>query len=246
MLKGKTALVTGSAKRIGRACALRLAREGADIIIHYHNSKKDAEELAGSIRMHGRKAWSVCQDLDEKDAGPRLMEKARAKSPDIDYLINSASIFPPSTVKDVDMAAFEENLRINALSPFFLSRAFAEQSADAECIINFLDARIVDNDRAHLAYHISKRVLFSLTRVLSMELAPKIRVNALAPGLILPPPGEGEEFLKSRIKSNPLEKIGTLDQITDSLSFLLSNTFVTGQVLFVDGGRHLKGSFYGL
>jgi NAD(P)-dependent dehydrogenase (short-subunit alcohol dehydrogenase family) len=246
MLKGKTALITGSAKRIGRACALRLAREGADIIIHYNRSRKEAEELAGAIRMHGRRAWSVCQDLGEKDAGTRLMEKARAKSPDIDYLINSASIFPPSTVSDVDLAAFEENLQINALSPFFLSRAFADQSGKAECIINFLDARIVDYDRANLAYHISKRVLFTLTRVLSMELAPQIRVNALAPGLIIPPPGMGDEYLKSRINSNPLQKIGTLDQITDSLSFLLSNTFVTGQVLFVDGGRHLKGSFYGL
>ena len=246
MLKGKTALITGSAKRIGRACALRLAREGADIIIHYNNSRKEAEELAGAIRMHGRNAWSVQQDLSEKDAGPLLMEKARSKSPEIDYLINSASIFPPSTVDDVDMEAFEQNLQINALSPFFLSRAFAQESEKAECIINFLDARIVDNDRQNLAYHISKRVLFSLTRILSMELAPRIRVNALAPGLIIPPPGMSDEYLKSRKNTNPLQKIGTLDQITDSLSFLLGNTFMTGQVLFVDGGRHLKGSFYGL
>ncbi len=246
MLKGKTALITGSAKRIGRACALRLAREGADIIIHYNSSRNEAEELAGAIKMHGRKAWTVQQDLSDKDAGPRLMEKARSKSTGIDYLINSASIFPPSTVETVAAEDFEENLQINALSPFFLSRAFANESESAECIINFLDARIVDNDKAHLAYHISKRVLFSLTRILSVELAPRIRVNALAPGLIIPPPGEGEEFLKKRINTNPLQKIGTLDQITDSLSFLLSNTFITGQVIFVDGGRHLKGSVYGL
>jgi len=245
-LEGKTALITGSGKRIGRACALKLAREGADILIHYNTSLREAEELAGSIRMHGRKAWTLCQDLSDPDSGRLLMEQALSKTDGVDILVNSASVFPAGTVMDVGPEDFNENLQINTLSPFFLSREFARQSSRGECIINFLDARIVDYDRDHLAYHLSKRMLFSLTRILSSELAPAIRVNALAPGLIIPPPGQTEEYLKKRIKTNPLEKTGTLDQVTESLLFLLNNTFITGQVLFVDGGRHLKGSFYGL
>lgn len=245
-MHGKTALITGSAKRIGRACALKLAKEGADILIHYNSSHDEAEELAASIRIAGGKAWTVQQDLSEKDSAEKLMEQSLEKSGGIDYLVNSASIFPENSYADVQLNDFEENLQINALSPFFLSRAFAETSKSAECIINFLDTRIIDYDRVHLAYHVSKKVLFSLTRMLSEELAPKIRVNAVAPGLVIPPPGMTEEYLKERIHTNPLNRIGTLSQVSDSMYFLIKNTFITGQVIFVDGGRHLKGSFYGL
>ena len=248
-IAGKTALITGSARRIGRACALKLAREGADILIHYNSSKDEAEELARSIRMHGRKAWTVRLDLSERDSGKRLMKEALTRTEGVDILINSASIFPTGTwddLEDTDEEAFLENYRINALSPFVLSREFARQKNRGECIINFLDTRIVDNNSSHMAYHLSKRALFSMTRILSSELAPEIRVNAIAPGLILPPPGAGEEYLKKRIDSNPLKRIGTLEEITESLTFLIKNGFITGQVLFVDGGRHLKGSFYGL
>lgn len=245
-LKGKTALITGSAKRIGRACALKLAKEGADILIHYNSSADEAEELAASIRIAGGKAWTVQQDLSLKGSAETLMEQALEKTGTIDYLVNSASIFPASRYEDVTALDFEENLQVNSLAPFFLSRAFAEHSASAECIINFLDTRIVDYDRQHLAYHVSKKVLFSLTRMLSEELAPRIRVNAVAPGLVIPPPGMTEDYLKERVGTNPLKKIGTLAQVTDSLFFLISNTFITGQVIFVDGGRHLKGNFYGL
>jgi pteridine reductase len=245
-IKGKTALITGSAKRIGRACALKLAREGTDILIHYNTSEDEAEELARVIRMNGQKAWAIQQDLSYPESGEELMSKALSITKNIDYLVNSASLFPESTYKDVKESDFGANIQVNALSPFFLSRAFARESRSGECIINFLDTRILDNDKQHLAYHISKRILFSLTRILSEELAPSIRVNAVAPGLVIPPPGESYEYLKKRIHTNPLNKIGTLDQVSESMLFLIKNTFITGQVLFVDGGRHLKGSFYGL
>lgn len=243
---GKKALITGSAKRIGRACALKLAGEKADIVIHYNHSHNEAEELAGSIRRNGGRAWTVQQDLSESDAAGKLMDLALEKAGNIDYLVNSASIFPRNHYSDVQVTDFEQNLQINALSPFFLSRAFAENSKTAECIINFLDTRIIDYDKEHLAYHVSKKVLFSLTRMLSQELAPSIRVNAVAPGLVIPPPGMTNEYLTERVHTNPLQKIGTLDQVSDTMLFLIENTFITGQVIFVDGGRHLKGSFYGL
>ncbi|OQY31260.1 MAG: hypothetical protein B6241_14480 [Spirochaetaceae bacterium 4572_59] len=245
-LCGKTALITGSARRIGRACALKLAKEGSDILIHYNSSRDEAEELARSIRLNGQNAWAIQQDLSERNSGALLMEKALKKTDTVDILINSASIFPRGNWKDSEIEDFLENYQINALSPFILSREFARQINKGECIINFLDARIVDNNSSHLAYHLSKRALFTLTRILSSELAPKIRVNAIAPGLIIPPPGETQEYLKKRIDSNPLKKIGTVEQLTESMSFLINNSFITGQVIFVDGGRHLRGSFYGL
>lgn len=245
-MKGKTALITGSAKRIGRACALKLSKEGAEILIHYNKSYDEAEELATSIRNAGGKSWTIQQDLSDKDSAERLMKKALEITGNIDYLVNSASIFPESKYADIQVNDFIENLQINALSPFFLSRAFARNSKSAECIINFLDTRIVDYDKDHLAYHVSKKVLFSLTRMLSEELAPQIRVNAVAPGLVIPPPGMTDEYLNKRVHTNPLKRIGTLAQVSDSMYFLMKNTFITGQVIFVDGGRHLKGSFYGL
>ncbi len=245
-LRGKTALITGGAKRIGRSCALRLAREGASILIHYNTSESEAEELAESIRLAGGKAWTISQDLSEKGGAESLIDRGLEITGGLDYLINSASIFPESSYGDVTQSDFEENLQINALSPFFLTRTFASKSKNAECVVNFLDTRIVDYDKQHLAYHLSKKMLFSLTRILSQELAPKLRVNAVAPGLVIPPPGKTEEYLKERIHTNPLQRIGTLTQVSESMLFLITNTFITGQVIFVDGGRHLKGSFYGL
>ena len=245
-LIGKTVLITGGARRIGRACALKLAREGADVIIHYNKSEEEAEELAGSIRMHGRKAWSLQKNLSLENSAEELIAEILGKTGGVDILVNSASIFPEGTWLNTEALDFMENYKINALSPFLLSREFAAQKKRGDCIINFLDARVGENDNNHLAYHMSKRALLSFTRLLSSELAPRIRVNAIAPGLILPPPGENEEYLKTRSHTNPLNRVGTLEEITDSLSFLIHNTFITGQVLFVDGGRHLKGSFYGL
>jgi NAD(P)-dependent dehydrogenase (short-subunit alcohol dehydrogenase family) len=143
-LTGKTALITGSARRIGRACALKLAREGADILIHYNSSGDEAEELARSIRMHGRKAWTIRQDLSEKNSALRLMQEALKKTDGIDILVNSASIFPVGSWKETGEEEFLENYQINALSPFILSREFSRQKDRGECIINFLDTRIVE------------------------------------------------------------------------------------------------------
>ncbi len=243
---GKTALITGSARRIGRACALKLAREGMDILIHYNTSRDEADELARSIRMHGRNAWLIQADLSRPGSAEELMKEALKKCGGIDILVNSASIFSPGKWQSSDWNDFEENFRINAFSPFVLSREFACQKDHGECIINFLDSTITENGSDHMAYHLSKRALLTITRLLSSELAPKIRVNAIAPGLILPPPGETEEYLKARVDTNLLRKTGSLEDITESLLFLIRNEFMTGQILFVDGGRHLKGSFYGL
>ncbi|MFW6158915.1 MAG: SDR family oxidoreductase, partial [Planctomycetota bacterium] len=112
-------------------------------------------------------------------------------------------------------------------------------------IVNFLDTRVVAYDREHVAYHLSKRMLFSLTRMMALEFAPAVRVNAVAPGLILPPPGRDRAYLERLKSSNPLNRVGTLGQVTEAVLFLLGNEFVTGQVVFVDGGQHMNGRTYG-
>ena len=110
--------------------------------------------------------------------------------------------------------------------------------------MNMLDCRIVDYDKQHVAYHLSKQMLYQTTRLLALELAPGIRVNGVAPGLILPPSGEEAAFLEARKQTNPLYRVGSESDVVDAVRLLISNEFITGQVIFVDGGRHLRGSVY--
>lgn len=238
-----TALITGAAKRIGRATALALAKDGIQIVIHYRDSKNEAQELAKNIESVGVRCWLVEADLSQRAQVASVIERAKGLAGSIDILINNASIFPVSRLMDFSGADLDLNLQVNAFAPLMLSRAFAAGLQDG-VIINFLDSRITDYDSEHVAYHLSKRVLFSLTRMLALELAPRIRVNAVAPGLILPPAGADRGYLERMKKSNPLERIGQLDEIIETVKYLINNRFVTGQVIFVDGGRHLMGAVY--
>ena len=245
-LDGKTALVTGSGKRIGRSCALALANMGARVIVHYNHSKSEALETAAALDRI-TESTAIKADLTDKEQIDDLFDTSVKKFGSIDILVNSASVFPSDSVLNFTVEDYTNNFAINAFAPLLLSRLLAGQktAADRRDIINFLDTRITDFDKKHAAYHLSKRDLFAITRMLALELAPEVRVNAIAPGLILPPPGESEEYLENLKATNPLGKTGSLDDITRALVFLLTNEFITGQVLFIDGGRHLKGSFYG-
>jgi NAD(P)-dependent dehydrogenase (short-subunit alcohol dehydrogenase family) len=243
-IKNCTALVTGAAKRIGRALAVALAREGVHVAIHYNTSQEEAEQVAEEVRQHDLNAWILQADLHDQAQTDTLIDRAIEQAGPIRILINSASIFPQDQILDFGVDEFYNNMQVNALAPLALSRAFARQGQTGS-IINFLDTRILDYDRDHAAYHLSKRTLYTISRMLSVELAPKIRVNAVAPGLILPPPGQDAAYLEQRKHTNPLQQIGTLEDITEAALFLLRSDFVTGQIIYVDGGRHLKGSMYG-
>ena len=241
---GSTALVTGSAKRLGRACALALAKQGASIVIHYRYSKEQAEDVHKEAAKIGAKAWLIQADLADTNQCKALFADAVRLAGKIDILVNSASIYPEGTLMESTEGDYVDNLMINALAPLTLSRLFAEQEING-AIVNLLDARMLDYDKKHVPYHISKRALFSFTRMLSVELAPAVRVNAVAPGLILPPEGEDSSYLQRFAHTNPLETWGTAADITDAVLYLAEAKFVTGQVLYVDGGRHMKGRFYG-
>lgn len=243
-LTGKRALVTGGAKRIGRAVALALARYGADVVTHYNRSEKEAHETANDIQAMGRKAWCVQTDLSKENAVMRLIPEAVSVAGQLDILVNSAADFPESTLQTVTFSGIADEMRLNAYTPLALARAFAEQEQPGH-IINFLDTRIVDYDKEHVAYHLSKRAMFALTRQMAAEFAPDIQVNAVAPGLVLPPPGKDDRYLEALHHTNPLQRHGTLEDITRTVLFFLANSFVTGQVIYVDGGRHMEGRFYG-
>jgi pteridine reductase len=242
-IRGKTALVTGAAKRIGRAIALALAQHGAHVVIHYHTSRAEAHTTAEDMRACGVKARTIQADLNDLEQAAAMLTELHPQTGTLDILINSASIFPADQVMDFSATSFQQNMAVNALAPLWLSRAFAHQTQSG-AIINLLDTRILDYDASHTAYHLSKRTLFTLTKMLSRELAPGIRVNGVAPGLILPPPGKPEAYLQQFTRSNPLQRIGTLEDVTEAVLFLLRSDFITGQIIYVDGGRHLKGAMY--
>lgn len=243
-LTAKVALVTGGARRIGGAISLGLARVGADVVIHYHSSASDAQAVVEEIGKLGRRAWALEGDLADPACAGDLLERARDSAGVIDLLVNNACSFPQSRLAEVSAAELHADLDLNAIAPFLLARAFAEQDREG-AIVNLLDARIADYDANHVGYHIAKRVLFSLTRMMAVEFAPRLTVNAVAPGLILAPDGKAPSYLTDLAHTNPLQRHGDVADVVDAVLFLLRSRFVTGQVVFVDGGRHMRGSMYG-
>lgn len=221
-----------------------LAREGLDVAVHYGRSEDDAAELAAWVRDQGRRSVHLGADLRDPGQTEALVARAREALGPVDVLINNASIFPESALRSMNVDDVADNVQINALAPLLLSRAFAGQTEHGS-IVNLLDCRIVDYDAKHAAYHLSKRMLYSLTKMMALEFAPQVRVNGVAPGLILPPPGEDEAYLDRLAHTNPMQARGNAGDIVRTIAFLLDSPFVTGQVIYVDGGRHLKGCVYG-
>lgn len=243
-LSGRTALVTGGARRIGKAIALGLAAGGADVVVHYGESADEAQRTVEQLESLGRRAWTVQANLADPEQARTLLGDAADRAGPIDILVNNASIFLPDGIMSFRPEDLAENVQIHAMAPLLLCRGLAAQGRAGD-IVNMLDCRITDYDAGHAAYHLSKRMLFSMTRMLALELAPGIKVNAVAPGLILPPGGEDESFLQRNASTNPLNRWGTVEQVADAVCFLVRSDFVTGQVIFVDGGRNLKGRVYG-
>ncbi len=245
-LRGRTALVTGAAKRIGRAVALALAEAGADVVVHYRGSGGEAEATASLIRQAGRQAWCVQADLAEPDQADKLLARAvEAASAPVDILVNNASTFTADTVMDFTPESLLASVQVHAMAPLVLARAFAAQQVPVGDIVNFLDSRMEDYDRHHVSYHLGKRMLWTITRMLAMELAPAIKVNAVAPGLILPPEGKDQQYLADLAHTNPLNRVGSVAGVAAAVRMLVESDFITGQVIYLDGGRHMRGCVYG-
>ena len=232
------ALITGGAQRIGKAIALTLADRGFDIALHYNHSKDEALDVAREIRQKGVRCEVFACDLQKESHVLLLLEKARKKFPHLNLLVNNASIFLPSGLGRQGLKLFDDHWTINFRAPFILSGEFVRLCQKGQ-IINILDTKVVKNKTEHLGYLISKKALFELTKILAVSQAPAIRVNGIAPGIILPPVNKGQSYLDKRAQQIPLKRAGDVQFITRSVEFLLDNEFMTGQTIFVDGGEHL-------
>jgi len=243
-LKGKTALVTGGGRRLGKEIALALAREGSDIILHYHHSQLEAEKVSEKIMAMGRRCTISRQDLsDPKGTEEWIDELLKNHQPEI--LVNSASVYSENTYRNLDAQVLADSMNLHVHSPLIMIRRMYELGIRGR-IVNILDTRIADRDRIHAAYHLGKRGLFTITRDLAREFAPELRINGVAPGIILPPEGKDEKWMERLKTSNPLVSYGSPADVCDAVLFLISAEFITGQIIFVDGGRNLKGNAYGL
>ena len=236
-LNGKTVLITGAARRLGRLFALACARAGADIVIHHGHSDGDAENLRDEITGLGRRAWIFKADLSDSNQSRELIPQINESTP-LHALVNSAAIFEPLSMEKTSLPDWERHVAINLTAPFLLSQAFAKQAGDGARIVNILDWRALRPGADHFPYTVSKAALAALTKSLAVALAPDIMVNGLALGAVLPP---ADRNVNPEItKSIPAKRWSKVSEVEDALLFLLTGpAYITGEILQVDGGRHL-------
>jgi pteridine reductase len=224
----KAALITGAADRIGGQMALYLAREGYSIALHYHSSHQKAAETAGKIRESGVSCTLFKADLAKKNQAQKLIPQVKKKHPQLQILINNASTFRKKNMLSTDWDFLEENLAIHLKSPHTLIREYA-RNFDSGLVVNMLDTMIARNTSQHAAYLISKKALHNLTLMAAEELAPEIRVNAIAPGITLPPKKAGETRKKQ------LKAQGSVNEILNALKYFIDHDYITGETLFLTG-----------
>jgi pteridine reductase len=239
-LQGRVALVTGSAKRLGRAVATRLAEEGADIVIHYRSSSAEAASAVAEIEKMGRRAVAIAADLGSVSEIKRLFDETAKYFGRLDILVNSAANFLPASIVSTTEQVWDASLDTNLKAPFFCAQAAAPLLKRSRgVIIHFADVGGILGWPGYIPHCVSKAGVIMLTRVLAKELAPEVRVNAIAPGTITMP-GDPPEWEEDFIKRAPLKRSGRPSDIADTVLFLARSEFITGQVLIVDGGRVLS------
>jgi len=219
---------------------MALAEQRVSVVIHYRHSAGPAQELRQSLVARGGRAFCVKADFDNPGETDSLIERARAEAGPIQILVNDASEFHPESLDAMTHASLVQTMTTNAWAPFALTRAFARQATNGK-VVNLIDAQIAGSDLAHASYILSKHLLATLTMMTALRYAPGITVNAVAPGLILAPEGKDESYLDGLGRSLPLKRHGGVADVTRAVLFLLESDFVTGQVIYVDGGRHLIG-----
>jgi NAD(P)-dependent dehydrogenase (short-subunit alcohol dehydrogenase family) len=245
-LEDRTVFITGAALRIGRTLALSAAREGAHLLLHYRSSRGAAESLAEEIRTLGRRAYTLQADLSQPAEVSALFDQAASFGP-LHALVNNASIFTPIEWDNTTLEDWDRTMRINLTAPFLLTQAFARALPEDEDgrVLNMLDWRAMRPGPDHLPYTISKAGLAALTRSMAVALAPRITVNGLALGAILPANESSSEVPKSVeqgdvIRPVPAKRWAALEEVEEAAIFLLSGpAYITGEILHLDGGRHL-------
>lgn len=234
------ALVTGAAIRVGRAIALQLARDGFDIALHFNGSEDAAEQTAAEIEALGRRVLPVranLKDLSETQA-LKIMQQV-SEFGDLQVLVNSAAIFPENDSVERSLSHWDSVMDINLKAPLLLTQAFTKYSIESSHIVNILDNRIKAPAGENLIYRLSKAGLWQLTECLAKDLAPKTQVNGLALGAIMAPPGADDLHFKRMANHIPLKRTGSPQAVAEAVSFLVSQNFITGAVIPIDGGEFL-------
>lgn len=244
-LNGRVALVTGAGKRLGRAMALRLAREGANVAVHYGRSEKEALEVVSEIEKLGRRAAAFQAEMTDVGAVRKLVGDVVGHFGGLDILVNSASNFLKTAFADTTEATWDASLDTNLKGPFFCAQAAAPHLAKSGhgVIVNMADIGGLIGWREFLPYSLAKAGIVLMTRVLAKELAPGVRVNAIAPGTITMS-GDAPELETGFVRRSVLGRSGRPEDITDALMYLVTAEFVSGDVLVVDGGRMLNSTSY--
>jgi pteridine reductase len=242
MSEKRTALVTGAAVRIGRAIAGTLAKNGFNIVIHCRRSLAEARTLKTATERLGVKAWVVRGSLDDEKAVAQIWYEAAKAAGRIEVLVNCAAVLNKDTVGTMSGAAITGEFWPNLFAPMLLTKYFAAQNLARGDIINLLDRRIATHDSECVPYLLSKKALAEFTKTAALALAPRIRVNGIAPGPVLAPPGKSAGSLRDRAGKIPLVETVPPGQIADAVIALLNMPATTGQIVFVDGGQHLLGT----
>lgn len=238
-LEGRTYLITGGARRLGRKMVFAIAKAKGNLIIHYHSSATEAETLKKSIIELGSHAWLVKADLSSEKGLRDLCEKAFSLTR-VSGFINNASIFVNKSFHETSFEIWHDHLQVNLTAPFLLSRYFADQKVGTHScqIVNLVDWRATRPGSDHFAYTVSKAALVAMTKSLALSLAPDISVNAIALGAILPP--ENEKINQGILDKVPLKRWAHIEELQNVLIYLLANPrSLTGQIIHLDGGRHL-------
>ena len=235
------ALVTGSARRIGRAISLELARRGARLAIHYRSSEAEAVETLSMVRALGSDGEIFHADLADDSARDAMVEAIRSRFGTVHILVNNASEFAPGTLEASTPEMWDKQMDANARAPFFLARSCATMMLDSGRgkILNIADPAGEKIWTGYLSYSVSKAALLGVTQGLAKELAPGIQVNAVAPGPVYFPDSYTPEQKQTAIERTLLKRAGSAEDVVRAVVFLIENDYITGEVLHVDGGRHV-------
>ncbi len=241
-LSGRNAIVTGGGVRVGRAISLALADAGAKVYIHYNSSSDEAGAVRDEILANGGMASIGSADLTDPSAAQLLIADAEAALGPVSILVNSASAFHTDSLADATLENLREARSVTLESPVMLTQAMAKAMDDGleGAVVNVTDARTMHPYKEHLSYTLAKGGLDTLTRVAALELAPRIRVNAVALGVILPPAGKTDDYAARLAATLPLERVGGTEVVGEAVVFLCRNDFITGEIIRLDGGAHLQ------
>jgi NAD(P)-dependent dehydrogenase (short-subunit alcohol dehydrogenase family) len=238
----KTALVTGAARRIGRAIALDLAAQGFGIGVHYHRSPDAAEALVAAIKANGGRAVALRADLGRESETALLIASLAETLGAPTLLVNNASLFERDDALTATRASWDAHMEANLRAPFVLSQEFARHlPADADgLIVNMLDQRVWNVTPHFTSYTLSKAGLWTMTQTLALALAPRVRVNAIGPGPVLPSSRQSQAQFDRQVASVPLRRSAKLEEICAAIHFMIAAKSMTGQMIALDGGQHLN------